>query len=152
MEHPKAVGDRSTLAIMLALGEAGFALSVPFGENTRYDLVVDDGHRLRRVQCKTGRLRSGAIRIAVCSCYGHHLRPANARRDYHGEVDDFAVYCPETQRVYLVPIDDLPLTTQAALRVEPTRNGQTKGIRLAADYEVSRVAVTRAGLGASAGV
>lgn len=141
MEHPKAVGDRTTLAAMLALQEAGYAISVPFGENTRYDLVVDDGVRLRRVQCKTGRLRSGAIRFAVCSCYGHHHRPQNARRDYRGEIDDFAVYCPETQRVYLVPISDLPLTTQAALRVEPTRNGQAKGIRMAAAYEVATVAV-----------
>jgi hypothetical protein len=153
MEHPKAIGDRSTLAAMLALSEAGFAISVPFGENTRYDLVVDDGLRLRRVQCKTGRLRSGAIRFAVCSCYGHHLNPQTARRDYHGEIDDFAVYCPETERVYLVPISDLPVTTQAALRVEPTRNGQAKGIRIAAAYELATVAVaTKAEPAASAGV
>jgi hypothetical protein len=152
MEHPKAIGDRSTLAIMLALREVGFALSVPFGENTRYDLVADDGVRLRRVQCKTGRLRSGAIRFAVCSCYGHHLRPGNARRDYHGEVDDFAVYCPDTQRVYLIPISDLPPTTQAALRVEPTRNRQIKGIRMAAAYELATVAVVaKAEPAASAG-
>jgi hypothetical protein len=141
MEHPKAVGDRSTLAAMLALREAGFAISVPFGENTRYDLIVDDGLRLRRVQCKTGRLRSGAIRCPACSCYGHHLNPQNARRDYHGEIDDFAVYCAETQRVYLVPISDLPVTTSAALRVEPSRNGQVKRIRLAEAYEIASVAV-----------
>jgi PD-(D/E)XK endonuclease len=50
MEHPKAIGDRSTLAIMLALRGAGFALYAPFGENTRCDLIVDDGMRLSR--CK----------------------------------------------------------------------------------------------------
>jgi hypothetical protein len=42
MEHPKVVGDRSTLAIMAALRAAGFALYLPFGENTRTDLVIDD--------------------------------------------------------------------------------------------------------------
>jgi hypothetical protein len=152
MDHPKAVGDRTALATMLALSEAGFAVSVPFGENTRYDLIADDGVRLRRVQCKTGRLRSGAIRFAVCSCYGHHFRPGNARRDYHGEVDDFAVYCPDNQRVYLVPIGDLPVTTQAALRVEPTRNRQAKRIRMAAAYELATVDVSAtAELAATAG-
>jgi len=40
MEHPKAVGDRSTLAIMLALRAVGFAIYLPFGENTRSDLVI----------------------------------------------------------------------------------------------------------------
>ena len=54
MDHPKAIGDRSQLAAMLALRRAGFDLWVPFGENTRYDLVIDDGKSLARVQCKTG--------------------------------------------------------------------------------------------------
>src|SRR5436189_6377590 len=108
MDHPKAIGDRSQLAAMLALRRAGFDLWVPFGENTRYDLVIDDGRRLARVQCKTGRLREGAIRFATCSCYGHHARPSRARRSYHGQIDFFAVYCPETRGVYLIPIHDLP--------------------------------------------
>jgi hypothetical protein len=42
MEHPKAKGDMSTLAIMYGLRENGYDLLVPFGENTRYDLVLDD--------------------------------------------------------------------------------------------------------------
>jgi hypothetical protein len=72
MEHPKAIGDRSTLAVMTALESEGFKVLLPFGENVRYDLVVDDRGRLSRVQCKTGRLRSGAVRFNTCSFYGHH--------------------------------------------------------------------------------
>jgi hypothetical protein len=73
MEHPKVVGDRSTLAVMLALQVKGYALYLPFGENTRTDLVIDDGTGLARVQCKTGRLREGAIRFPVSS----FLRPSS---------------------------------------------------------------------------
>jgi hypothetical protein len=54
MEHPKAIGDTSQLAIMLGLDHAGYAFFIPFGENTRYDIVIDEGYRLARVQCKTG--------------------------------------------------------------------------------------------------
>jgi PD-(D/E)XK endonuclease len=79
MEHPKEIGDRSMLAAMLGLKAAGYTLVVPFGENTRYDLVIDDGKALARVQCKTGRLRDGAIVFAVTSTYGHHRNPATAR-------------------------------------------------------------------------
>jgi hypothetical protein len=117
VEHPKAIGDRSTLAIMLALKDAGYALLLPFGENTRYDLVIDDGNGLRRVQCKTGRLRDGAIRFATCSAYGHHRNPATARRSYTGQIDAFAIHCPETGGVYLVSIDDLPVKAQGTLRI-----------------------------------
>jgi PD-(D/E)XK endonuclease len=141
MEHPKQKGDRTTLAVMLALRDAGFPILVPFGENTRYDLVIDDGGELRRVQCKTGRLRNGAVIFAVCSCYGHHLKPGNARRHYHGEVDLFAVYCPETASVYLVPIKDLDVKVSCALRVEPTRNRQRRRIRKAEDYRIAGVLV-----------
>jgi hypothetical protein len=142
MEHPKEIGDRSTLAAMLALKAAGYALLVPSGENTRYDLVADDGIVLARVQCKTGRLRGGAIVFSVTSTYGHHRNPATARRAYRGEIDYFAVYFPETAGVYLVPIDDVVDTrTSATLRVDPSRNGQKKRIRHAADYEIARVPV-----------
>ncbi len=150
MEHPKAVGDRTTLAVMLALEEAGCPFLIPFGENTRYDLAIDVGDRLARVQCKTGRLRQGAIRFSACSCYGHHARPRDTRRDYHGQIDYFAVYCPETQGVYLIPIDQMPVRVQGALRVEPTRNGQRPGVRHASDFEVAQVVVTR-GLRATSG-
>lgn len=152
MEHPKAIGDKTALATMQALQASGYAVSVPFGENVRYDLVIDDGERLARVQCKTGRLRDGAVRFATCSCYGHHARPLDARRDYHGEIDYFAVYCPETSGVYLIPIADLAVRVQAALRVEPTRNGQQRRVRQAATYEIGRISVrpTRA-LRASSG-
>jgi hypothetical protein len=139
MEHPKAIGDRTQLTIMLALQDADLAVYLPFGENTRCDLIIDDGVSLSRVQCKTGRLRLGSIRFAVCSCYGHHRNPEESRRTYQGQIEFFAVYCPETQGVYLVPIEDVPLKTAATLRVGPARNRQKRNIRPAADYEIAKV-------------
>ena len=113
-----------------------------FGENTRSDLIIEAGDRLARVQCKTGRLRGGSVVFRACSSYGHHRNPLTARRDYQGQVDAFAVYCPETAGVYLVPIADLSVHVEAKLRVDPPRNGQRKRIRLAADYEVRRIRFT----------
>jgi PD-(D/E)XK endonuclease len=144
VEHPKDIGDRTTLAVMAALRSAGFALLVPFGENTRYDLVIDDGVSLGRVQCKTGRLRKGAVRFKACSSYAHHRRTEGSRtRPYSGEVDFFAIHCPETDGVYLVPLDDLPVKHQGALRVEKPLNAQRKHIRFAEKYEIGTVAVRR---------
>jgi hypothetical protein len=53
------VGDKTTLAVMLALRMAGLTVLLPFGDNTRYDLVFGPDVRFSRVQCKTGRFRSG---------------------------------------------------------------------------------------------
>jgi hypothetical protein len=142
MEHPKEVGDRSTLAVMLGLANSGYSILLPFGENTRYDLAVDDGKRLSRVQCKTGRLRGGAVWFKTASTYSHHPRPRALSRSYHGEIDYFGVYCPDNGAVYLIPFDVAPNRSSAALRVERSLNGQVRGIRHAADYEIARVPVT----------
>jgi hypothetical protein len=140
MDHPKDKGDRTTLAVMLALRETGYGVLVPFGENTRYDIVIDDGMRLEKVQCKTGRLRSGAVRWNVCSNYFHHPHPKYESRDYRGQVDYFGVYCQETGAVYLIPITEIgDAKSTASIRVEPARNGQKRLIRYAEQYEIGRV-------------
>ena len=57
-------------------------------------------------------------------------------RPYDGEIDLFLVYCPDRrERVYAVDIDEAA-SSQGVLRVEPTANGQAKGIRWAADHEL----------------
>ena len=126
---------------MLAYRLQGWAVLVPFGENTRYDLVVDRAGQLTRVQCKTGRLRAGAVIFNVCSTYGHHPNPKVVRRNYVGQVDEFAVFCPETQAVYSIPVEDLPTGNRGSLRVDFPRNNQLKGVRFACAYEIAKIDV-----------
>ena len=76
MEHPKDVGDRSMLAVIFALRELGYGLYLPFGENTRCDLILERDGFLDRVQCKTGRLRKGAV-VFACAA---RTRTTEARR------------------------------------------------------------------------
>jgi len=152
MDHPKDIGDRTTLALILALRERGFAVFVPFGENTRYDLVIDDGQRLARVQCKTGRLRGGVVQFKTCSSYAHHSNPASRARDYVGEIDYFAIYCPETKGAYLVPIEEMPPRWSGSLRVDPPGNGQSRRVRNASDFVIGSVTVVvTEGLAATSG-
>jgi len=61
--HPKLVGDATEAMAIARLVQAGKNVLLPFGENRRYDLVIDEGDHFVRVQCKTARLRSGAIRF-----------------------------------------------------------------------------------------
>jgi PD-(D/E)XK endonuclease len=131
--HPVDVGLRTEAAILAELVRRGYQVLVPFGTNQRYDLVLDVSGRFVRAQCKTGRLREGVVRFSTRS-----IR-SNTRetffRDYAGEVELFLVYCPETNGIYAVPVDEAP-SGYGYLRVEPTRNGQAEGIRWARDYEL----------------
>jgi hypothetical protein len=55
----KSIGDLSEAMVIAVLVRHGYLISIPFGENHRYDLIADDGERLLRIQVKTGRLRRG---------------------------------------------------------------------------------------------
>jgi hypothetical protein len=130
VRNPKAIGELSEACITAALLRRGFAVLHPFGNNQRYDLVVDDGGRFLRIQCKTGRLRDGVIVFPTTSRSG-----GTRRRTYHGEADMFAVYCPDTDKSYLVPVAAVG-RSMAHLRVAPARNKQRCEIRYAREFEL----------------
>ena len=135
--HPKAIGDTSEAMVIARLVQAGKMVLLPFGENQRYDLVLDEGTEFVRVQCKTGKLRQGAILFNTCSV-AYQRKDLGFRAyhvDYIGAADLFGVYCPETDAVYLVPVNEVG-NRAGTLRVEPTRNGQAKKIRWAKDYRL----------------
>lgn len=138
--HPKDVGDETQAMVLARLVQIGKQVLLPFGENVRYDLVIDEGDSFVRVQCKFGRLRKGVVKFATCSHTYHHPNNQGSRpyqHHYRGQADVFGVYCPETDAVYIVPVEEVG-TTYGSLRVEPTRNKQLKRIRWAQEFEVGR--------------
>jgi PD-(D/E)XK endonuclease len=131
--HPKPIGEASEVEVIAALHRAGYVvLLAPFTDNQRYDCVIDDGTRLLRVQIKTGRVVSGAVAFSVRSTDWYRRR---THRTYHGEADLFAVYCPDTAAVYLIPVDACG-RRQTRLRLVAARNGQVSRVRWAHDYEL----------------
>lgn len=124
-------GNSSEAIVLAAYTRAGFFVSVPFGGGSAYDLIVDTGMRLLKVQVKTGWRRTG------CLLYTGRRRikdsNQNGMRRYRtDEVDIFAVYDPETDNLYAVP--PTAMITQGCLRLEPVLNGQQKFVRWARDY------------------
>lgn len=131
--HPVDVGHRAEAAILAELVKRGYRVLLPFGVNQRYDLVLESEDRFFKAQCKSGRLREGAIQFRALSTQSNMRRTRS--RSYVGEVDLFIVYCPDTQRVYVVPAEEVPNTCMY-LRVDPPRNRQGRRVRWAKDYEL----------------
>lgn len=131
--HPVDVGHRTEAVILSELVRRGYRVLLPFGVNQRYDLVLEGDGKFLKVQCKTGRLREGAIRVHPLSTQSNTCR--TTVRDYVGEVDLFAIYCPDNGIVYVLPASEVP-TRGMHLRVDSPRNGQRKRVRWARDYEL----------------
>jgi hypothetical protein len=131
MRDTSSIGNRTEAVVLAALIEAGYQALLPFGSGHPYDIALDDDGRLVRVQCKTGRLLKEGVVFFPTASWCRNL----SYRSYRGDVDFFGVYCSGTGQVYLVPIGEVP-EKAAYLRVEPTRNGQLRGIRWAKDYVI----------------
>lgn len=116
MPNSKQKGDETEAKIVHELIASGYSVSVPFGDNDKYDLVVDDSRELYRIQCKTAwETEKGTVR------FNTHSQTTRAgeyhESTYHGEIDAFLVRFPPTETLYWVDIGDAT-TQKMELRTE----------------------------------
>jgi hypothetical protein len=124
-------GNSSEAVVLTAYVQAGFIVSLPFGGGAAYDLIVDTGARLFRVQVKTGKLEDGCV---VYNSRRHRGSKYDAFSRYReDEIDFFAISCPKNKQLYVVPAVR-PLTVEGRLRLIETRNFQEKKIKWAQDF------------------
>jgi hypothetical protein len=128
--NTKSIGQESEAKVLVALLSRGYSVCIPFGDNERYDLIIDYGNVFLRMQVKTGRIKDGAIRFQACSHTG-----SKPRQDYRGQCELFGVYERTLDKVYIVPVDDIGIR-EGSLRIEPSKNKQSQKIRWAKDYEI----------------
>ncbi|AQL42420.1 hypothetical protein BV210_06700 [Halorientalis sp. IM1011] len=101
MGNTKDTGDTTEARIIHALIARGYSVSIPFGDNDSYDLIVDAESTLYRVQCKTGWREDGRVRFKTAS--KTTVDGDTVARDYGDSVDAFAVRCKDTNQLYWVP-------------------------------------------------
>lgn len=130
----KRLGNTSEAKVLAALVAAGYPVLVPFGDNERYDLVVElSTGTFSRIQVKTAFVTDNGdtIEIPVCSSHNH----VNAgKKAYHNEVDFIMAYYPGNDKVYKLDINDVG-TSSITLRLTPAKNNNPR-CRYAVDYEL----------------
>ena len=137
---PSQRGGIAELAVAWHAARAGIGVLRPVVEGVRYDLAFDTGSRLLRVQCKSAPLRGDTIHLPTRTSR-HSPTAGYVRTTYDPlEVDLIAGYCPELDRVYVVPIADVRGQTMLSLRLNPAKNNQRSLVRWAAQYELGAIA------------
>ena len=133
MRNSKEKGDETEIKIASRLIEAGYSVSVPFGDNDKYDLVVDDGATLRRVQCKTAwQNKPRTIRF---NTYSQTTKNGEYHEQtYREEIDAICVRYPETDQLYWISVNEAT-TQKMELRFDAAIDHPS--INWAADYEFS---------------
>ncbi|USZ71362.1 group I intron-associated PD-(D/E)XK endonuclease [Natronosalvus halobius] len=115
--NTKQTGDETEATILAALIAMGHSVSIPFGDNDKYDLLLDTGTRILRVQCKTGWVEGDVIRFKTAS--KTTVDGTDTVVDYDDTIDGFAVRCRETDELYWVPMEDAGKKSTYLRIVEP---------------------------------
>jgi hypothetical protein len=104
-------GQLVELKVQEELTRYGFDISVPTYNASRYDLIVDTGIELLKIQVKKSiGLPNGRFQF---SCTSQNVRTSGSKHKYTiDEVDYFATVWKD--RVYLIPIDETSVTKTLA--------------------------------------
>lgn len=125
----KQKGTVTELKCLLQLIEMGIDVSIPYGDNSRYDFIIDYKNKLYRLQCKTSRSTgNGIFQFATKS----NNWSTKKRYSYENDIDFFITYI--NGNCYLVPIDECKNQTAFTIRFLPSKNKQVKNIHMADDY------------------
>ena len=130
----KQKGNLTELQCLTAFYQEGCHVSLPYGENSRYDMIVDVNGTLVRVQVKTSSLAGeGAINF---SCRSSHVNSTGVKNVRYSaqEIDYFATFWDG--QCYLVPVSEC--STEKTLRFVPPKSGQIKGITFASEYTIQK--------------
>jgi PD-(D/E)XK endonuclease len=133
--NTKIKGDIAETWFLADMVQRGYKVAIPYGENWRYDLIVDRGFKLERVQVKY--VESGGESFVV-KCHSSSIQSGSqySQKQYTAdEIDWIAVYDASMARGYYLPISTVGNQPQIVLRISPAKNGQTKGVRWAKDFE-----------------
>lgn len=137
----KERGNLTELQCLTAFYSLGCKASIPYGENCRYDFILDTGKKLLRVQVKTSRpLKDGKDGFAFSTCSTRVNSKGSIRRKYtEKEIDYFVTYY--SGKCYLIPVIDTG-SVEKILHFSQPKNGQKKNIAFAKDYELEQVIKT----------
>ena len=126
----KQKGNLTELQCLTAFMEQGCGVSIPYGDNSKYDFIADVNGKLLKIQVKTSSLKDdGAI---MFSCRTTHVNCAGVKNERYraDEIDFFATYW--NNQCYLIPVAEC--SVEKTLRFIPPKSGQLKGISFAKDY------------------
>ncbi len=131
MKNTTEIGDISVAMITAALLKSRVTVLKPISDGLRYDLVIYSG-QFWRDQCKTGLLKKQTIIFRCCS-----VERGNRTRHYRGDAELFGVYCPATEKSYLVPVEKVGVQTGRLRLVVDGISGPKPTTEIASNYEIN---------------
>lgn len=133
--NTKQLGTIGELKAQYDFMKAGFDVSIPIGDYCAYDLIIVKDSKILKIQVKScEKIINGKMKFDLTS--------RNYYIDKKYDIQDcdyFYFYCLENEQSYLYKNEKDNNSYAVYIRVEPTKNNQTKGINFAEDFNFNKV-------------
>ena len=135
--NTKIKGNKAEAIVMAEFVKNNIPVLLPFGDNEKYDLVVQLGLEFKSIQVKYGRLNNGCIIADI----RHRIGADRVSYEtYFDKVDFIAIWAESNEKIYLLPLKEFGDKTHAILRIiAPKNNSSISTVCWAKDYEFSKV-------------
>lgn len=153
MKDTSQKGLISHTAVLNRLVQLGYEVLLPWADHLGYDLAyyatvehsnfgffvhIESG--LVRIQVKTAWLSSDGCYLMFNTQSTVSAKRGNKKLGYEGKAEYFAVYSPDTGKVYLIPVTDTPKTSPMYLRFKSAgimRRGKGQSQRIPYSEEIA---------------
>lgn len=128
-------GIEAQLRAELRANELGYIVSKPTTECCRYDMIIDTGDGLKRLQVKycdcKARDSNGAVELNLRKTSTNKSERPFYSKD---EIDGLVVYVKPVDKLCYFPIDVISGKRSITIRYEASRNNQTARVFNCFDY------------------
>jgi hypothetical protein len=125
--HTKTKGNIGETFVLANLIKNGFTVSLPYGENSRYDLIIETPRGLKKIQVKYMSKRNDR---------GYYVLPlrsvqANKKKNkinyYTKEQVDYIIgYCSDNDSCYIIPMDKIKINNELHIWIDKKPKGKNQ--------------------------
>jgi len=135
MTKEKRIGTMNELRVVAGLMEYG-EVSVPYGDCSRYDCILDIDNRLIRIQIKTARRKNDNSFIIPCGSATHIGGGQCLHKAYTKDEAEY-IASEYLGRLYLIPTGEF--SSQVTLSFAYPENGANGMVKLEENYRIENV-------------
>jgi hypothetical protein len=137
--NTKQIGNIGESAVLAKFCQKGIPVYQSFGDNEKADLIAEFHGKLNKIQVKT-------CLHTTNGCSEFHIdwkqmTNGSRHRAYYtsSDIDYFALYSVERDKIFLVPIQDVLNKDSIIIRFQKPKNNQLKGIIFEDTYFIDNV-------------
>lgn len=137
--NSKRIGNIGEAKVLSKFVELGIPVYIPFGDNEKADLIAEFNNKLNKIQVKTSQyIKNNKMWFSLASSTRHRKNGFNYFYTYK-DIDYFACYNIERDKIYLLDINTLKNKTYITIRCNPTKNHQVSNVNYEDDFLIDNI-------------